>query len=458
MNQERSTQQGGATKPPVLAVFVKNYHRIPVKTRLARSLSKQSAAEFYALSLNCLSESLQPLAEHFKIIICPSSKVDERWAHASWPVWEILAQQEVNNLGVRLQAIANQLLDLGHPAVCIVGSDAPDLPVAFIINCLKQLTTHDVVLGPTEDGGYYLIGTKQLLPDLSAIRWSSAATLADTQQLLTTAHYEVSTGSGWHDVDVIQDLDILKETLLPDTPARRALITWLTEIPKISIIIPMLNEGKRIKPLLVALQQLTPKPQIIVVDGGSQDESVACCQAVGIKALQVNQANRAVQMNQGYEVAEGNVLLFLHADCCLTQVAYAAMIKAFTDPKLDGGCFSFALDNHQKDWWIRLIEKGVYWRVKFFKLAYGDQGYFVRKAVFKRIGAYQPLPLLEDVEWFSRLKKNCQIRVLSSPLTISSRRITQRGWLRSSVLNNLILLLYYCGVSLKILARFYYGK
>ena len=443
-----------------LAVYIKNPNRVNVKSRLAKGLSAHYATQFYQHALACLQEDVQLIARMgFTVFICPADPLDVDWAQQQWQTPFVFAQIQKDNLGDRLQHTVAHLIKCGFNQVYIIGSDAPTLPISHILACQQQLESHDVVLGPALDGGIYCIGTKLKLPALTTIPWSSSQVFDNLKGLLAQYELSVTIGPSWYDVDTIEDIKRLKTDLKPTSSARKKLYDWLENLPQVSIVIPVLNEGKHIKTLIKQLQQLQPVPEIVIIDGGSEDNTWDdACNIDGIKRLQIKKANRAIQINRGAEIATGNILLFLHADCYLSQASYTAMIDLLADPKINGGCFRYYLTGSENNWRYRWINFGVNLRVKFFKLAYGDQGYFVRKNIFSNIGSFKELPLLEDVEWFFRLKKTKRVVILKEELMTSARRIQQRGWIRSSVINNLIVLLYGFGVKPKYLVRFYYGK
>lgn len=442
-----------------LAVYVKNPNRSAVKSRLAKGLSTTYAKQFYRHALACLQEDLATIAQMgFTIFICPADARDTNWAQEQWQAPFVLAQIAEDNLGDRLEHTITSCKRRGFSQVCVIGSDAPTLPVAHILTCQKLLASHDTVLGPALDGGIYLLATKVKLTDLNIIPWSSDQVFTNLKALLEQKGLHVGIGPSWYDIDTITDLKKLKSDLKPTTPAREKLYHWLEQLPRVSIIVPIFNESKAIKNCIIQLQQLHPLAEIIIVDGTSTDDSWDAANIAGIKRLQTSKANRAMQMNYGAQKASGNILLFLHADCYLSQTAFTAMVNLFANGNINGGCFRYHLADTGTNWRYRWINFGVRLRVKLLKLAYGDQGYFVRSEVFKRIGPFKELPLLEDVEWFSRLKKNNNIFFLKEKLITSARRIQQRGWIRSSIINNLIVILYFFGVKPKYLARLYHKQ
>lgn len=439
---------------PALAVLVSNPQSRAVKTRLAQGLASQVLAEeFYGHCLNILTEDLNTLAADFQIFICPAKAEDRLWAHARWPHFHILTKLNNNDLGHCIHSIMTAIQQQGYDKVLLIGSDAPSLPVDYIRECQDKLQTHDVVFGPADDGGYYLIGARQALPDLISVRWK------DMAPALKARHLSIGLGPIWYDVDYIEDLWHLEKDLVNQKGARKKLEDWIAQLQKVSIIIPVLNEKPRIEPLVTHLSQLTPEPEIIFVDGGSQDGTLAEIKRLGVLSFSSQKANRGHQLNMGARAAHGEILLFLHADTLIDQKAYTAMIDSLRQIDVLGGAFSYTLTGSEEDWRLRVIEQGVAFRTNRLKMPYGDQGFFIKRGAWDEIvGPFQEIALMEDVEWFKRLKDTGQYVLLPEPVETSPRRILKKGWIKSSVLNFWLVSLYHLGIDPETLAYFYYGE
>jgi len=167
-------------------------------------------------------------------------------------------------------------------------------------------------------------------------------------------------------------------------------------------------------------------------------------------------AGRGVQLNAGASAAQGQWLWFVHADSILPTGFLERFHELDLDSAVVGGSFRFALDSLV--WQARLWERGVALRVGLFGLPYGDQGLFVRRAVFERMNGFRPIPLMEDVEFVGRLKREGRIRHLKEHIITSARRWEQEGWWRRTRGNLGLLALYYVGVSPEQLARRYEKK
>jgi rSAM/selenodomain-associated transferase 2 len=208
---------------------------------------------------------------------------------------------------------------------------------------------------------------------------------------------------------------------------------------KISIVIPVLNEAPH---LAKTLSMQATDVEIIVVDGGSQDETVAIAQSFGVKVLQ-SAPGRATQMNAGAKVASGEILLFLHADTRLPD-SFDQMIRDALKVAI-AGAFQLRIDANQTG--IRWIERGVNWRSCYLQLPYGDQALFLRTETFQKIGGFPPLPIMEDFEFVRTLRQLGKIVILPKPVITSGRRWQKLGVFRTTIVNQIVIFAYLIGIS-----------
>ncbi len=222
----------------------------------------------------------------------------------------------------------------------------------------------------------------------------------------------------------------------------------------ISVIIPTFNEAENIRDCIECIRAEDEDCEMIVCDGGSSDATVRIVREYDDVILIETEKSRGVQMNRGAAAAGGKVILFLHADTRLEKGWSGEMLSALADESVVGGAFTFKIDS--PDGQYRLIESWVKLRCRLFGLPYGDQGIFVRRNVFGMIGGYRAIPLMEDVDIVGRMKKQGRLVVLQKSALTHDRRWSGKGWIRASVSNQVLMLMYKLGVSPNILARLYY--
>ena len=224
---------------------------------------------------------------------------------------------------------------------------------------------------------------------------------------------------------------------------------------KISVIIPVLNEAANLGKTLAKAQH-NRDVEIIVVDGGSEDDTVKIAKKHGVKVMISPQPGRSFQMNFGAQKATGNILLFLHGDTILPEGYGQKIIAAFTKPKTIAGAFELAIDGEKLS--LRLVEKAVNWRSRLLSLPYGDQGIFVKASVFWELGGFPNLPIMEDFIFIRQLKSLGKITIIPNPVITSGRRWQKLGVWKTTLLNQGIVMGYWLGVSPERLARWYHRQ
>src|SRR5579883_1019577 len=233
--------------------------------------------------------------------------------------------------------------------------------------------------------------------------------------------------------------------------------TQNNDTPKISIIIPVLNEAKTIKETLASIYPST-NVEVIVVDGGSLDDTVPVVQSLGVKVLS-SARGRACQMNVGAKVATGEILLFLHGDTHLPLgfdmlIRTALNLPIRNDEKVPiAGAFALRIDAPLVG--LRLIEKGVNWRSHFLQMPYGDQAIFLKAQIFRQMGGFPELPIMEDFELVRRLRCRGRLTIIPVPVTTSARRWLQNGVFKTTVINQIIIFAYLLGVPPEQLLKWY---
>jgi rSAM/selenodomain-associated transferase 2 len=218
---------------------------------------------------------------------------------------------------------------------------------------------------------------------------------------------------------------------------------------QLSVIIPALQERTTIADLVKRVADEGVQ-DIIVVDGGSTDGTAEFARAAGARVI-ASSPGRGTQQNAGVRAAQGDTLLFLHADTKPPQGFPAQIERTLAAPGVVAGAFRFKLDDDAPG--MRLVEKMVNLRSRCLRLPYGDQGLFVRKTVFEKVGGFPDEPLLEDYELVRRLRRVGRIAIAEGFAVTSARRWRKLGVVRTTCLNNLCLLAYWLGASPSTIAR-----
>jgi rSAM/selenodomain-associated transferase 2 len=214
---------------------------------------------------------------------------------------------------------------------------------------------------------------------------------------------------------------------------------------RISIVIPALNEAAGIAATLEALQPLRARGhELILVDGGSDDGTVNCADGLCDQRL-VAPRGRARQMNAGARAASGEVLWFLHADTLAPVGAADDLVAALERPGCDWGRFDVRLSGSHP--LLRIVEKAMNLRSRWTAIATGDQGMFVRRVLFERVGGFPDIPLMEDIAFSRALKQQGAPACLARRLVTSSRRWERQGVLRTALLMWRLRFAYWRGVS-----------
>ena len=198
----------------------------------------------------------------------------------------------------------------------------------------------------------------------------------------------------------------------------------------LDVVLPVLNEEASVA-RAVASAHDPAVSTILVVDGGSEDATIAVAQDAGARVLR-SSPGRALQMNAGGHATSAEVVVFLHADTVLPPDFGARIRAALRDPAVVGGRFDVSLSG--SDSRLRMVEFFMNMRSRLTGIATGDQAIFVRRRVFEEMKGFLEIPLMEDVEFTSRLRKLGRVAALRDRVETSSRRWEQNGILRTIVL------------------------
>ncbi len=211
----------------------------------------------------------------------------------------------------------------------------------------------------------------------------------------------------------------------------------------ISVIIPTLNESYSIAKTLMPLQKWRVRGhQVILVDAGSDDDTVELAKNLVDKSIQSDKG-RSVQMNLGAEQADGDILLFLHADTLIDTSADQLIVEALSHTRW--GRFKVRFSSNKLI--FKIIAFMMNLRSCVTSVATGDQAIFVHKSLFMKIGGFPDQVLMEDIQLSKNLKTHSKMCCLNNEVVTSSRRWEQYGISRTIVLMWLLRLAYFIGVS-----------
>lgn len=428
-----------------ICIFAKPPVAGQVKTRLALP---GRAAELARAFLIDTHESIVELG-WAQPIVASTGALDAglraRLAPTVWP-------QGDGDLGARLERVLRRALEEA-PAAIAIGADSPGIPRSRHDEARAALATNDAVIGPADDGGFYLLGLTRcpegLLRDLP---WSSPDTFDATVARLRAHGLSVAILEPWFDVDHPDDLERLRRVLAARPGAAPATRDALAA-PRISIIMPVLDEGKRIAAALGDAVALPGIHEVIVVDGGSADRTVEIAGRFPVRVV-ASRRGRGPQLNAGAAAATGDVLLFLHADTSLPRDAAEHVRAALARSRVIAGAFrTWTVADAPRPWFAPLLHLADL-RSRVSRYPYGDQAMFVRADVFHRVGGFPDVPLMEDLELSHRLWQHGRIHSCRAVVRVSGRRFVARPIVYTTLVN-VFPLLHRVGVSPHTLARFY---
>lgn len=449
MHAKERTRQAMAPSRKGLIVFLKYPEAGRVKTRLGRDIGPGRAMNLYQKLLRRtlgiasdfkLSQDNQDDVDLFLFFSPPERKAILRKAYPG--PWEFVPQAN-GHLGERMGAAFRDVFSKGYEQLVLIGTDVADLTVSDLTDAFRFLKGREVVLGPAQDGGFYLIGLT--LPFEKIFRfdsWSHSSIFERTLRCVDDAGLRVRTLSERRDIDQAEDLIHIK-----DQP-------FFSD--QISIIIPFVGRTVQLAPLIDSLEaQLWPGDEVIIVKGDGFPERRIEDITHNTRLVSAPRG-RGIQLSHGAGLGEGNLFWFLHADT-VPPPNFGYHIRKLshtTDAVL--GCFE--LDYGASRLSLQLVAKLANLRTRYLRLPYGDQGLFCRREVFEKVGGLRKQFLFEDVDFIRACKKLGKIMIIPQPLFSSPQRYLIGGILRTSCKNQLLMLLYLLGMNDRSLYSLYYGR
>ena len=359
------------------------------------------------------------------------------------------ASQGDGDLGCRMKRAFDDAFKSGAAAVVIIGTDIPDLTDMDVTKAFAALKQNKMVLGPAKDGGYYLIGLQknEFSPDVddlfTGITWGERDVLKKTLKIATGIGFSYCLLKEMDDVDRPEDIFIWE---------RSQILEHHDVTPNgTSVIIPSLNEAHNIADTITSIGDGN-NTEIIVVDGGSTDDTVSIARQLGATVIE-GFPPRSRQMNLGADSASKDILLFLHADTRLPENFDRHVLGALGQPGVVAGALELRIDSPVPS--LRFIERITNWRSRCLKMPYGDQAIFMFSNVFHQMGGFPNIPIMEDFELIRRLRKKGDVVTLHQPAITSPRRWLHHGILKTTLINQLIVVSYFMGISPDTIARLY---
>ncbi|MDY7031643.1 MAG: TIGR04283 family arsenosugar biosynthesis glycosyltransferase [Thermodesulfobacteriota bacterium] len=409
------------------------FSRYPVpgrtKTRLIPTFGPVGAADLHRRLTEKTFDTVSRFAEQYHIDMeirfdGGSKRKIQRWLKTR----TILSHQGHGDLGERMNTAFIEAFQRGCRHVILLGTDIPGVTGNHLKNTMEALLEYDLVLGPSTDGGYWLIGMKNPGDVFQGIDWGTEKVLQQTMTSARGQDLKVHLLDPLTDVDTVEDLN----RVWPEENGRS---------PYISVIIPTLNESENIESTIHTARN--KDAEIIVVDGGSTDDTVKRAEATGVR-VERSSCGRALQQNRGAQIARGHVLLFLHADTSLPDSYANNIFDALMDPEVSFGAFLFKTDMESP--LMRVIECAANIRSRYLKLPYGDQGLFLCKSMFTKIGGFPDVAIAEDLFFARLLGKQGSVCIVPACAITSARRWRNIGLLRTTIVNYVIAAGCYLGI------------
>ncbi|MFV0364486.1 MAG: TIGR04283 family arsenosugar biosynthesis glycosyltransferase [Suipraeoptans sp.] len=385
------------------------FTRIPVagktKTRLQPEFAPEESKKFHLCCLKDLNNKFKNGSED--IIISFAAGGDVNILRTIFGDTVSYISQVGENLGERMFNSIRHTLKMYDRCV-LIGTDIPEVEYRDINKAFELLNEKDVVFGPTVDGGYYLVGMNKPIDKVFETKsYGHDSVLQDTICGLDEG-IRIGLTKVHEDIDTINDINKMLTRMKKNRHTGKShVFNYLLRRQKISVIIPIYNEEKTIDRILQQLDKIKDQCEILFVDGGSTDATLS---KLNHRRKVISSAKgRAIQMNEGAKHSTGDILFFLHADSQLPSGAINEIREVMRTNRVGGFGISFKSKNffmHTNQW----ISNH---RMKHRRIIFGDQGMFIERELFFKLGMFPNLPIMEDYR-FSLTMRKCGIEIGST--------------------------------------------
>lgn len=380
-----------------LIIFTREPVPGSTKTRLMPYFSADQCAELHRCFLKDISREMRNAEAD---IIVAYTGGDPVFLRKVFSRNTIFIEQNGDDLGARMENAINEAFSLGYQKVILIGSDIPEIEAESIDTAFALLDDCDVVIGPTADGGYYLIGMKEAHPEAFDVKLYGVSTVfQETMDSIRNSGLAVHAADTYSDIDIPEDIAEFRCRMREDSVLRKSYTSrYLAKSARISVIIPVYNEEKSIEALIRQLEK-TDDIEVIFADGGSTDKTL---ELLGDKFRVIHCGKgRGIQMNAGALASNGDILFFLHCDSVIPK-DFVRQIRHVI-ARNEWGCFG-----------VRFPSRNVFmitnrwisnYRAFISGIPFGDQGIFIDRRFFFEMGMFPEIPVMEDYAFSRKMKR-----------------------------------------------------
>ena len=397
------------------------FTRVPVagqtKTRLMPYFTPKQCEKLHICFLRDIANMCVKVKAD--LFICYTPEDEDYVLHGIFGKEAEYFQQSGDDLGKRMYRAIEEVLEKGYESCVLIGTDVPEVQARDIDQAFDILRTKDIVFGPTVDGGYYLVGMKRARKEaFEKQTYGHGSVLENTVRSLEQSGLTVGLAKQHQDIDTREDIQAYRDRMRSQKSLQKTQTgKFLMRTSHISVIVPIYNEEKTISALLEQLRAIQERCEIILVDGGSTDQTLEYIDS-DFTVLH-SEKGRAKQMNLGAIKSTGDVLFFLHCDSELPKRPLEQIRFVMKDYRV--GCFGIAF--HSKNFFMFTCRVISNHRIKDRNVVFGDQGIFIDRKLFFDTGMFPEIPVMEDYQFSLSLKERGEkIGITQKRIYTSDRR------------------------------------